>query len=157
MTRYHPPGGPWGIDYPQGWQVHESPAQGTVLFFKDDPEEGSAFVLMPYVPMQGEMGAQQVLEAIAQSIRQHYPDFQVRVGGVKDMSGPAATMQLLDAEASWTGARQQGMRGAIVVMVMSTRGSGYTMFVFMGGQAPTAAYNELRPVYVKMMQSFSSP
>lgn len=158
MTRYHPPGGgPWGIDYPQGWHVHESPAQGTVLFFKDDPEEGSAFLLMPYAPIQGEMGARQVLEAIAQSIRQHYPDFQVKVQGVKDLSGSGTTMQLLDAEAVWTGARQQGMRAALVVMSFSTRGTGYTLFVFMGGQAPTAVFNELRPVYVRMMQSFSSP
>lgn len=126
------------------------------MFFKDDPEEGSAFALMPYVPVQGEMGAQQVLGTVVQSIRQHYPDFQVKVGGVKDMSGPAATMQLLDAEGSWTGARQQAMRGVLLVMAMSTRGSGYTLFVFMGGQAPAAAYDELRPVYVKMMQSFFS-
>jgi len=158
MARYHAPGGAlYGIDYPQGWHVQESPGQGTVLFYQDDPDEGSAFLLMPYVPIQGEMGARQVLEAIAQSIRQRYPDFQVKVQGVKDMSGSGTTMQLLDAEASWTGARRQGMRAVLLVLSFSTHGTGSTLFVFMGGQAPAAAYDSMRPVYVKMMQSFSNP
>ena len=137
--------------------MQESPGQGTVLFYQNDPDEGSAFLLMPYVPIQGEMGARQVLEAIAGSIRQQYPDFQVKVQGIKDMSGSGTTMQLLDAEASWTSPRQQSIRAVLLVLAFSTHGTGSTLFVFMGGQSPAAAYDTMRPVYVKMMQSFGNP
>jgi hypothetical protein len=157
MTRYHSSLGPWGVDYPARWHVREWPAQGSVIFFQDDPDEGSSFAILPSGILPGAFEAQQVLETVAQSVRQRYPDFQIRVQGLQDMPGSGFRGQRLDAEASWTGARQQSMRGVFLVISLASQSAGTTTFTFLGGQAPAIAFDALRPVFVQMMQSFGGP
>ncbi len=154
MQRYRGGGGQFAIDYPEGWQVKEAPAQGTAVFYKDDPDEGTSFAVIPFQRVQGEGNARQVIELIAQAIRRQYPDFKVSVQGVKDVGQAGLVAQAMDADASWTGAHQQRMRGTILLYTFTTQGSGFTTYIFMGGQAPTVAFDSVRPIFVKMMQSF---
>lgn len=154
MQRYHPAGAQWGIDYPQGWQVREAPSAGAVVFFQDDPDEGTAYAVVPFQTIQGELSATQVLQLIAQNVRRQNPDFQVKVQGTRDMSQGGMSAQALDADAAWTGGRRQAMRGAISLLVFSSRGSGTTMYIFLAGQGPAQGFGTLRPIFTRMTQSF---
>lgn len=157
MQRYRGASGTWGIDYPQGWQVREAPSSGAVVFYQDDPDEGTAFSMIPWGTMQGEGDAKAVMTQLAAAVRQQYPDFKVQVIGTRDASQAGMAAQILDAEASWTGRMRQAMRGAISLIVISSRGAGLTNFIFMGGQAPVPAFNALRPVFTQMVQSLGPP
>ncbi|MHB8733582.1 MAG: zinc ribbon domain-containing protein [bacterium] len=153
MQRYHGSNGAWGIDYPQGWQVREAPSTGTVVFFQDDPDEGTAFSVIPWGTLQGEGDSKAVLTTLAAAVRRQYPDFKVSVVGSRDVSQAGTSAQMLDADAAWTGAKGQAMRGAISLIVIGNRGSGMTNFIFLGGQAPAPAFNGMRPVFTQMTQS----
>lgn len=157
MQRYRGSSGTWGIDYPQGWQVREAPSSGAVVFFQDDPDEGTAFSVIPWGTMQGEGDAKAVLAQLAAGIRQQYPDFKVQVIGTRDASQSGMSAQILDADASWTGRMRQQMRGTISLIVISSRGMGLTNFIFSGGQAPAPAFTSLRPVFTQMTQSLGAP
>jgi len=157
MQRHRGASGTWGIDYPQGWQVREAPSSGSVVFYQDDPDEGTAFSVIPWGTMQGEGDAKAVLAQLAAAIRQQYPDFKVQVIGTRDASQAGMSAQILDADASWTGRMRQQMRGTISLIVIGSRGAGITNFIFMGGQAPAPVFNGLRPVFTQMTQSLGPP
>jgi len=152
MAHYAAPSGRFGIDYPQGWQIREQPTG--MVFFKDDPDEGTAFALVPYQTVQGQVGPVQLLERMAQGMRQQYPDLQVAPGRIVERPVQGATMRLMNAEVQWTGRQGQRMQGIMLVVTYTSETGPYTMFVFMGGQAPAVAFAPMRPVYVRMMQSF---
>lgn len=156
MSKYVPrPGAyPYSIEYPTGWHVDDAQAN-TVVFYQDDETEGTAFTLV-VSGLQGELSAQQVLQALGQFVQQQYPDIQIRVLSARNvpMAGSAVS-QLVDAEATWTGRRQQAMRAVIQVRTLTVTGTGFTSFVYLGGQAPAPAFDALRPVYVRMIKTFT--
>lgn len=149
MAEYRAPSGQWRITYPQAWHVKESP-NGAAVFYLDDPDEGTGYAVIPYATAPGEIGPRDLLEQLAASIRQEYPDLQVTVRSVRDV-GQAA---VLEAAAQWTGARRQAMRASIVLYVFTMRGSGYTAYSFVAGQAPAIAFNSMESLFAQMTQSF---
>jgi hypothetical protein len=157
MQRYRAPSGQWGIDVPEGWQSSEEPNGTGVVFYADDPNEGTAFIVIPFQTVQAEMTARDILLRIVQSIQQRSPDLEVRINSVRDASQGAVSAQTLDADAVWTGGRGQAMRGHINLIAFSQRGSGSTTFIFLGGQSPAQAFDQVAPVFARMVQSFGKP
>ena len=155
MAKYQPRPGvyPYSIEYPQGWHVDDAQAN-TVVFYQDDETEGSSFTLV-VSGLQGELSGQQVLQAIGQFVQQQYPDIRIRLLSARNVPMSGAASQLVDAEATWTGGRQQAMRAVIQVRTLTVAGTGFTSFVYLGGQAPAPAFDALRPVYVRMIKTFT--
>ncbi len=155
MVKYQSQPGtyPFRIEYPQGWHVDDA-QQGQVVFYQDDEDEGSSFVLVPYGGLQGELSARDVLQVIGQQVQQRYPDIQIKVLGARTTPVGNAQMQILDAEATWTGTRQQRMRALLQVRALTYPGTGSTLFTYLGGQAPAQAFDALRPVFVRMIKTF---
>lgn len=156
MSKYQPRLGayPYSIEYPSAWHVDDA-QPNTVVFYHDDETEGSAFSLV-VSGFQGELSAKQVLQAIAQFVQQQYPDLQIRVLNTRAMPMAGSTSsQLLDAVATWTGGRQQAMRAVIQLRTLTVAGTGFTSFVYLGGQAPAPAFDALHPVYVRMIKTFT--
>lgn len=155
MAKYTPrPGAyPFSIEYPQGWHVDDA-QQNQLIFFQDDETEGSSFALVASA-VQGQLSAKDVLVAMAQYLQQTYPDLRVRVLATKNMPGAGAQFDVLDAEAMWTGGRQQPMRAVIQLRTFTAPGTSITSFFFLAGQAPAQAFEALRPVYVRMIKTFT--
>lgn len=155
MTKYMPRPGqyPFSIEYPQGWHADDA-QQNQVVFYQDDETEGSSFSVV-LSGLQGELGARDVLVAIGQYLQQTYPDLRIRVLATRTSPVGNAQMQISDAEATWTGGRQQPMRALIQVRALTFPGTGFTSFVYLGGQAPAAAFDPLRPVFVRMIKTFT--
>jgi len=152
MRHYTSPTGRFGIDYPLGWQIREQ--QAGVVFFKDDPDEGTAFALVPYQTVQGQVGPAQLLQRMVQNMRQQYPDLQWTPGQALSRPLQGVTMRLMNADVRWTGRQGQRMQGVMLVVTYTSETQPSTLFVFMGGQAPSLAFAPMRPVYLRMMQSF---
>ncbi len=155
MTKYVPRAGqyPFAIEYPQAWHVDDA-QQNRVQVYLDDENEGSSFTVA-LSGLQGELGARDVLVAIARYIQQTYPDLSIRVLATHSAPQTNGQLQILDAEATWTGARQQPMRALIQLRTLTIPGTGFTSFAYLGGQAPAAAFEPLRPVYVRMIKTFT--
>jgi len=153
MRHYVSPTGRFGLDYPKGWQIRER--SDSLVFFKDDPDEGTAFVLVPYQAIPGAVAPDALLGRIVQGMRGDYPDLQVRSGQIVQQRSTGGTIvKLLNADARWTGRHGQAMLGTVLLVTYGSPGAASTTFVFMGAQAPAVAYPSMRPVFIRMIQSF---
>lgn len=155
MAKYMPrPGAyPFSIEYPQGWHVDDA-QPNQVIFYQDDEAEGSSFAIVASA-LQGQLGAKDVLIAIGQYLQQQYPDLRIRVLVVRNVPAAGAQFQVLDAEATWTGARQQPMRALLQLRTVTAPGTAITSFFYLAGQAPAQAFDALRPAYARMIKSFT--
>lgn len=144
------------IEYPQAWHISDRKTQ--VVYYQDDPDEGTAFLVMAG-GAKGELNANDVLRFIVSKLQQTYPDLQTRVQAARTEPMPGTQrMYIVDAEASWTGAQRQSMRALIRVRAtyipQNNPSDNSTLVVYLSGQAPGPVFDAWRPVYVRMIKSF---
>ena len=150
LQRYRSPSGLFVISYPEGWHVQESAGQNAVVFFRDDPDEGTSFG-MAMQPLPGAVSAREVLQQWLVNFQRQYPDATATV--LKDTrQGGADT---LAADAAWIGGARQAMRARIVVRTWTPPGSIRPWFLLMGGQAPAMAFQSVLPTYAQMVDTLT--
>lgn len=137
------------VKYPAGWHVLASQVSGYV-FYKDDPSEGTSFTVLPLQTIGAEMSATQVIQTVGGNLwARKYRDFRLANVSLQvvqsDFYGAG---QVSEGDASWTGARGQVMQGRF--WALSVPGVGVTTFMFMGGQAPAAEFDQWRNVFEEM-------
>lgn len=153
MARYRHPSGTFGIDYPEGWRIRAEAGSGGTTFYKDDPDEGTSFIVLAMQPAQGELKARQALQAVIAAARKQYPDLRVKPGTPRNLGSPGAIAEMLEADAWWTNARGKKMQATVLIITTTSPGAGFTSFTFLSGQAPLAEFPAMRPTYQRMMQS----
>ncbi len=151
LQRYEDPDKQFTIEYPQGWHVKHFPA-GATYFYLDDPEEGTSFTLSTGT-FKGEIDAAQALKALVTEVRKKYPDFKIVGQKQRRMQGnPNGT--IVDAAAAWTNAKKVPMKGWGNLGVIKQVGQGKTVFSYMGYQAPSRDFDQMEPVFDRMIHSF---
>jgi hypothetical protein len=151
LQRYEDPDKQFTIEYPRGWHVKHFPS-GATYFYLDDPEEGTSFLLSSG-SLKGEMDAVQALKAIATEVRKKYPDFKLVAQRQRPMQGNA-NGTIVQAAAVWTNAKKAPMKGWGNLGVIKQVGQGKTVFSYMGYQAPTRDFDQVEPVFDRMIRSF---
>ena len=150
LQPYEDPEKLFSISYPQGWQVKR--LTGTTYFFLDDPDEGTSFTLTPAGALQGEMNAAQALKVFVTTIRKKYPDFKV-VGQKQRSMQATRDGTIVDVSATWTNLKKVPMKGWGNLGVITQVGKGKTIFSYLGYQAPAKGFNEMEPVFDRMIRS----
>jgi len=151
MQPYQDPQGQFSIEYPQGWQV-KAEDNGFTIFYKDDPEEGTALGVWPRGSLPGQVGAEQFLETVVQQLRQQYPDFQVTQRTVKPPPN-SNQGQVVTASAEWTNHHGERM-GTLLQYRIGPAGDGNTGVVVIAWQAPLVAMKSASAVLYEMYRSF---
>lgn len=151
LQPYEDPDKQFTISYPQGWHVKQFPAGGT-SFYLDDPEEGTSFSFRPAGTLKGEMNAAQVLNTIVTEIRKKYPDFKVVGQKMRPMTANRDG-SIVDVSGIWTNAKKVGMKGWATLGVIKQIGKGRTVFSYLGYQAPSKDFDQVEPVFDRMIRS----
>lgn len=151
LQPYEDPDSHFIIEYPRGWHVKHVPA-GATFFFLDDPEEGTSFIISPGA-FKGEMDAAQALKAIVTEVRKKYPDFKIVGQKQRPMQG-TPNGSIVEAAAVWTNAKKLPMKGWANLGVIKQVGQGKTVFSYMGYQAPSRDFDQMEPVFDRMIRSF---
>ena len=151
LQRYEDPDSQFTIEYPRAWHVKHLSA-GITYFYLDDPEEGTSF-LLSNGSFKGEMDAAQALKTLVTEVRKKYPDFKIVGQKERPMKGiPSGS--IVEAAAAWTNTKKAPMKGWANLGVIKQVGQGKTVFSYMGYQAPSRDFDQMEPVFDRMVRSF---
>jgi hypothetical protein len=152
LVPYADPDKQFTIQYPSGWHVRR--ANRVTTFYLDDPDEGTAFSILPGpVDMKGEYSALQVFETLIYGpAKKEYPDFKV-MGHREQQLGNLANGTVLEAIGAWTNTRHVSMHGYAKVFAVRNIGRGTTTISLFWYQAPARDYDRLEPTFNEMVRT----
>jgi hypothetical protein len=151
LQSYQDPDKLFTMGVPAGWKVRRFP-NGSTTFYVDDPEEGTAFSIIPALSLKGEMDASQVLGALLPEYLKRWPDFKVVGQKQRAVQGnPRGT--IVDAAFLWTNSKKVVMKGWATLGATKISGEGRTVITSMGYQAASKDFDGLEPVFDAMLKS----
>lgn len=155
---YRDPGGRFTIDYPAGWRT-QLLENTFIAFYKDHPEEGTAFIHNPYGTLRGVHTGRSVAQLFLQGARRKYPDMQVAGQNIRTIGkGSGMLLEAAILELAWTNIRGERMRGRVAIVVGSVTMPGVpseSILHYWGYQSPEITWDAMQSTFVQMYQSWS--
>ncbi|MDQ7842631.1 MAG: hypothetical protein QN141_00880 [Armatimonadota bacterium] len=151
MQRYQDPEKAFSIDYPKGWTAARL-ANGSTVFYLDDPTEGTVFLILPNVELSGVHTAADLWRDFTADLRRRAPDWTQT--SLKEASGEGG-QRSIEARYTWTNARKVKMTGWLFLSTVPAPSQDRTSAGMVSYQATSAQFASWETVFRRMLASLS--
>ncbi len=150
---YVDPSARFSVRYPRGWQVREDFLSGRTAFYRNNPDEGVAFLVFPRTEAPGDVDAGALTRwALASVAELHrFPSLQYR-HRTEERSGVVHVR----GEATWTTGRGRPMRALFTLLAGRPPVHGFPaqLFYMLLAQAPEREWRQWEVTLVEMLRDF---